>query len=247
MKDFVRTNINGILGTIIFHLLIVTALLAARLSVINRDGVSAIMIDFEAKDLSELDLAKLLPPDPRAEWEQYFENVLRSNIAVSESDVRPVPDQFRNMDPASRAELDQRIAEIMEQAKLGKMPELPEIPEITVGEETPRDNPEPDNQEEPYTGPTNIYYDLEGRRAIWLPVPIYKCPDEGTVTVDILVNQLGYVVQARVFATAKNFNEECLFNAAMDAALKARFNKDSTSPVRQSGSITFHFQPQKVL
>ena len=246
MKDLIRTNINGILGTIIFHLLIVAALLAARLSVINRDGVSAIMIDFEAKDLSELELAKLLPPDPRAEWEQYFENVLRSNIAVSESDVRPVPDQFRNMDPASRAELDQRIAEIMEQAKLGKMPELPEFPEISVEEEKTQEGSEPHKEEEPYTGPTNIYYDLEGRKALWLPVPIYKCPDEGIVKVDILVNQLGYVIQARVFATAKNFNEECLFSAAMDAALKARFNKNSSSPARQPGTITFHFQPQKV-
>ena len=149
MKDFIRTNINGILGTIIFHLLIVVALLAAQLSVINRDGVSAIMIDFEAVDLSELDLAKLLPPDPVAEWEQYFENVLRSNIAVSESDVRPVPDQFRNMDPASRAELDQRMAEIMEQAKLGKMPEVPEFQEISVEAEKAQEDSEPDKQEEP--------------------------------------------------------------------------------------------------
>ncbi len=241
MREFFRENINGILGTVIFHLLLVVFFMAGRLSVFDQEHLAAIMIDFQAQDP---ELPELLEQENRTRYEYYLDNILRRNIAVDEAIERPVPDQFQNINPETMQELDQRMAEILRQAALGNMPVLQEIPEISMEESKPQEIEEK-KAEEPYTGPTNIYYKLDGRRALWLPVPIYKCPDKGNVTVDILVNQLGYVIQARVLAIAANFNEECLFDAAISAALKARFNHSSSAPVRQAGTITFHFQPQE--
>lgn len=221
-------------------MLIIVSFMAARLSTVNQDDISAIMIDFNIAELPDI---KIPEPETRTAYEQYLDNVLRSNIAVNEAEERPVPDQFKNLDASETNELDQRLAEILKQASSGQMPVLPEFPEISMEVNKPEEKKEQKN-DQPYTGPTNIYYNLQGRRALWLPVPIYKCPDKGIVTVDVLVNQLGNVVQARVNNNPKNFNEECLFEAAISAALKARFNQSASSPVRQAGTITFHFQPQ---
>ena len=240
MKRFFIKNINGILGTIIFHLLIIVSFMAAQLSTVDQDEKSAIMIDFQDIEIPDM---KIPEPETRSAYENYLADVLRSNVAVNQAEDRPVPDQFKNLDPSLTEELDQRVAEILNQASTGKMPVLPEFPEISLELIKPEEKKE-QKKDEPYTGPTNIYYNLQGRRALWLPVPIYKCPDKGIVTVDVLVNQLGNVVQARVNNNPKNFNEECLFEAAVSAALKARFNQNSAAPARQAGTITFHFQPQ---
>jgi hypothetical protein len=240
MRSFFINNINGILGTLVFHLLIIAIFMAARLSSVNQDDTSGIMINFDMAELPDIEIPK---PETRTAFEQYLDNVLRSNMAVNEAEERPLPDQFKNLDASETRELDQRVAEILQKASAGQMPVLPEFPEISMEVNKPEEKKE-QKKAEPYTGPTNIYYNLQGRRALWLPVPIYKCPDKGIVTVDVLVNQLGNVVQARVNKNPVNFNEECLFEAAISAALKARFDQNAGAPTRQAGTITFHFQPQ---
>lgn len=244
MNAFFRNNLNGILGTIVFHLLIIAAFMALELSTANRDHLSAIMIDIDL--MEQLDMADdQIQPDPVMTENQYWEHVLRRNIAVSESNDRPVPDQFKNMNASQQQELEDRLSEILQQANQGNLPDFPDQPEITMQEPLREEIQDVDVEPEPYQGPSNIFYNLPGRQAIWLPVPIYRCPDKGIVTVLITVNQLGYVIQAAVREKASGYNQECLQDAAVDAAMKARFNHSQSFPQRQSGTITFHFQPQR--
>lgn len=95
-----------------------------------------------------------------------------------------------------------------------------------------------------YKGPTNIYYDLANRYDMRLIVPVYKCEGTGLVVISIEVNQLGNVVSALV-VNAKSVDNDCLIKAATDAARRTRFNADyQKAPVRQKGSITYHFIAQ---
>lgn len=220
--------------------------MALELSTVNRDHLSAIMIDLDL--LEQLDIPDdQIQPDPVMTEEQYWENVLRRNIAVSESNDRPVPDQFKNMDAVQQQELEERLSEILHQANQGILPDFPDQPEISMLETIREENQDSDVEPDPYQGPSNIFFNLPGRQAIWLPVPIYRCPDKGIVTVHITVNQLGYVIQAVVTERASGYNEQCLQDAAVNAAMKARFNHNQSFPQRQTGTITFHFQPQKRL
>ena len=78
-------------------------------------------------------------------------------------------------------ETEERLRELEELAK----------EEISMeGEESEQTPPEP------YDGPTNIYYKLEYRYHLRLPVPVYKCQGSGVVVVNIVVDQQGRVVQA---------------------------------------------------
>lgn len=81
------------------------------------------------------------------------------------------------------------------------------------------------------------------RHAVRLPVPAYKCAGGGTVVVEIDVDRNGGVLSAAV-DKGRSSGDECMVTAALEMALRSRFNVDSSAPRRQTGSITYVFVPQ---
>jgi hypothetical protein len=122
---------------------------------------------------------------------------------------------------------------------------LRELQEMESDENIIADTDTPDKKEPfVFKGKTNIYYSLENRYHIRLPVPVYKCEGFGIVEVQIFVDQKGYVVNAQVPNLGDSMNELCLADAAKSAAMATKFNTDFDSPIRQQGTITYHFQSQ---
>jgi hypothetical protein len=240
MVRFLKENINGVLGTVIFHLLLVILILMTRLSSYEHQPEHSILIEFdtdvseeEFREYAEALLAQNLQ-DPAS--------ALTRNIAVNVSENRPVPDQFKEMTPEEVSELESRINEILNDAANGIMPksELPEINFDPPVEEVLQKS----DDAEPYTGPTTITYDLPGRNHLRVPVPVYKCPDGGIVEVNIAVDQQGRVVRASIDSEPGNFGETCNHQMALEAALNSRFSQSINAPGIQSGTITFYFQKQ---
>lgn len=97
--------------------------------------------------------------------------------------------------------------------------------------------------QETYQGPSVLTYTLDGRRAIHLSNPAYKCLYGGDVTVNIEVNQNGYVVAANV-DKSKSISDPNLQAAAIQAAKSSRFTASSTAPKKQRGTIVYRFIPQ---
>ena len=91
-------------------------------------------------------------------------------------------------------------------------------------------------------GNVTVRYSLEGRYGTDLPIPAYQCEGGGEVTVNILVNRSGRVVDATVAkgATAA----KCHIDKAVSAARSSQFNADVDAPERQQGTITYIFIPQ---
>jgi TonB family protein len=87
-------------------------------------------------------------------------------------------------------------------------------------------------------------YVLEGRNDLELPAPSYTCRKEGRVVIDIKVNQKGEVKSATVNTTRSNTTNECLINAALQYAKRARFNQNFNAASLQSGTITFVYARQ---
>lgn len=243
ITDIIRENINGILGTIVFHLLIVVIIMATRLSTIREEYEERVFIQFETNISEEefRDLTESLMADGN-DLREDAEGRLRRDIAVNVSEERPVPDDFKNMSESELSELEQRINEILQNAADGIMPELDQ-PEIEF--ELPTEIVRPENNEgEFYTGPTTITYDLPGRKHIRMPVPVYKCPDGGIAEVSITVNRIGRVINATINNSPSNFNEVCIYEMAIEAALGSRFSVSYDAPEVQNGTITFYFQKQ---
>lgn len=243
MLSFIRENINGFLGTLIFHLLLVVVIMATRLSSVSHQPEQSMLIEFDS-DVTEEEFRELTESlMNRGEFDEDPESdQLRRNIAVNVSEERPVPDEFREMSPDQMSELDDRVEEILNNAANGKMPE-PEQPDMNF--KLPTDTPDQENiNDEPYTGPTTITYDLAGRIHLRMPVPVYKCPGGGIVEVKISVNRHGKVISANIDGEPESFNERCIFQMALEAATGSIFDEKSDAPPVQDGTITFHFQKQ---
>ena len=94
-----------------------------------------------------------------------------------------------------------------------------------------------------YKGPSILSYFLEGRHGIYMPVPAYKCRGGGDVVVLIDVNKQGYVTSVEIDKKRSN-GDECVRDAAMQAALLSRFSPSPTGEANQKGNIVYRFIPQ---
>lgn len=84
---------------------------------------------------------------------------------------------------------------------------------------------------------------LEGRSVMGtLPFPIYNVNKQGKVVVLIRVDQYGKVISARAGYKGTTVQDKTLWDAAVRAALEAKFNVSSNSPAIQEGTITYKFK-----
>lgn len=86
-----------------------------------------------------------------------------------------------------------------------------------------------------------ISYDLSGRGSVSLPKPAYDSPEQGRVVVKIWVNREGIVTRAQAGVKGTTITDQNLQNVARDAALKAVFTPDPKAPEVQTGTITYNF------
>jgi hypothetical protein len=239
LDEKMQENAAGILGTIAFHLVLISIFLVAKISNEKKLMRDMILIDFVEEVIEEqIDLEE---PDP--EFEELLANYLeenKSNVPVNlatqvdqeistDKYVQELENDLNANRPDEWKETEERLKELEELAN----------EEISMEAEESEQSPP-----EPYDGPTNIYYKLEYRYHRILPVPVYKCQGSGVVVVNIVVDQQGRVVQTETEKPGETANEICLADAAKSAAMKTRFNRDLDAPVRQTGSITYHFIAQ---
>lgn len=89
-------------------------------------------------------------------------------------------------------------------------------------------------------GSGNGNYSLGDREALTKPKPLYDCQEEGKVVVDIKVDRNGKVVYASVGKGTTN-TAECLTAKAIQAAYKTQWQAKNGAPIEQRGKITYHF------
>ncbi|MDE7128559.1 MAG: energy transducer TonB [Bacteroidales bacterium] len=88
---------------------------------------------------------------------------------------------------------------------------------------------------------------LKGRNAVngYLPKPEYKADKDGIVVVDIWVDNYGEVKKATINPDLTRVTDNTLWQAAINAAKKARFNMTMDAPPMQQGTITYKFTIKK--
>ncbi len=90
-----------------------------------------------------------------------------------------------------------------------------------------------------------ISYDLGGRGVRSLPKPTYNSPEQGRIVVSIKVNRQGQVTYASAGAKGTTISENNLRQQAESAARKTMFAPDADAPEEQRGTITYVFVKQK--
>jgi len=86
-----------------------------------------------------------------------------------------------------------------------------------------------------------LRYNLSGRKMTQEPVIKDDSPHEGTVVVDIIVDQRGKVLRATPGARGSTTTNPTLYKKARDAAMQTRFSAKPDAAEQQKGQMTFTF------
>jgi len=238
----------GILGTISIHLMIAISLLIFKMNVTSTYNRYDIEVNFkneylpitpEEKEILDRQEAIAITKAIR----QGLEASTIKNIAVDETKSNELNPTLQDDRGTNASDLYGEASRLKEQMNTNKdkydqslLKGTEEIPN------TPNKNIKP-KEESKYKGPAVISYFLEGRKAMELPVPAYKCQFGGQVVVDIEVGRDGKVLKADI-DSKNSIADECINTAAIKSALESSFTVSTQSAPRQKGSITYLFVPQ---
>ncbi len=232
-----RENKAGLYLTVAFHLLLLIILLASRINYLIREETSFIL-DFTKEELlEEIARREQLREEVSKELDDLISgrNAIR-NVAVDAS-RRNEPlrdDRFR--DPSVVYDEARRLQERLEASRREAEANRATEQSVAIPEREQRST-------QSYTGPSVISYFLEGRKALSLPIPVYKCVGGGDVNVTIVVNRRGYVIAAMV-KPHQSSSDKCLQEYAIRAARSSRFTASTSAPERQTGEIVYRFIAQ---
>lgn len=92
-------------------------------------------------------------------------------------------------------------------------------------------------------GTSGTSISLAGRNPESLPKPVYSSQAQGKVVVEISVDKNGNVTRARAILKGSTIQDESLWKSAENAARKAKFDPKPGSAI-QTGTITYKFKLQ---
>lgn len=89
---------------------------------------------------------------------------------------------------------------------------------------------------------SGVSFDLSGRTSKQIPRPSNNFKKGGTVVVTIFVNRLGNVSRAEYNPKGSTTMDAQLISLARQAAMKAKFSPNEDAPEEQKGTITYNFE-----
>lgn len=241
IKKYVIPHRRGIMGTVIFHLILAIFLLSMEISRVAVHTEMEVLMDVPAPE----ELLKQLEEKQRKEEirqkssTEAVEKMLRS-IATNEN----APER-KNKEVRVQEYVDEIMRELeTEGGKRYVAHKDKNYKQDSIQHLRDRREQELDSLKSTfYSGESSVSYNLKERYARFLPIPVFKCEFGGVVVVEITVNRKG-VVQKAVVIDADSQEDDCLRRVAVDAAERSRFNEKNSAPVLQKGTITYHFVKQ---
>lgn len=229
----------GFYSTVIFHLLVIIGFLLTGIHGIIREETSFVLDFTKQEELEQMEKVVQMKEQASKEIDDILsgrapDNQYR-NVAVDRSSKALKDDRFKNPNQvydeakALQKKLDASRREAMK--------------EQGADDAVSGENKESNNKAQTYKGPSVISYSLDGRKSISLPIPVYKCYGGGDVSVRILVNKKGYVVDAQVIDSV-SAPDDCIRRYAVDAAKRSRFTASASAPDKQAGEIVYRFIAQ---
>ncbi|MCP4310354.1 MAG: hypothetical protein GY790_03745 [Bacteroidetes bacterium] len=244
IKKFFRKNLNSILYTLIFHLVVLIVLLFSRVEVMKRGLEIGINLEFQEKTVEDfLDKEEI---DVSAEW---LEEVMRQREAASNRAVNVnAEDQFSqdiSTDDYVNDLLDQ-IEQARNQEDREKLEELQAI--LASADYVPPAEESDDEEQGEFTGPTTITYEFIDeplqRKKVDLTIPVYRCQGSGLVRVAITVAPDGTVLNSEIKGAIEGTDKVCFADAALSAARSSLFRIDISAPAKQRAIVTYSFVAQ---
>jgi TonB family protein len=244
--EFIKRNINGILGTIVFHLIIVIIAMASGIETKVQYQETYMLIEPQYLDEIEQEKEKT---DAEAKY--------------GDIDIEQYINEIRNVGSNYRGGASPEELQAMSQEKLKAMYEAEMLREKygddyekmmnTSYEDYLKENNTPGNKtgqsdnstNESYAGPALVFVELENpkRGKTYIEVPVFTCRHGGTVIINISIDTDGRVKSANIISVKSSGDGDCIGNAARNAALNSKFTTAAGGKL-EYGKITYQFIQQ---
>jgi len=245
IKELYRNNIYGLMGTLVFHILLFLFFSLSELNLkVKTEKEEAVLLDFTA--LEKVEELPKPEPEKNSATDQSTKSGQQnlSNRAVNDAPNKnktTKDDRFFDANYKQDIEDAKKMVANVNKQLSKKIPEIKkyEMPEATT------EGQNPDSIKNViYSGKSNIHYFLENRFHVRLPIPVYLAKSGGEIKVDIQVDRSGRVVKAELRSSKASSNDPMLTEYALQAAENTLFNSDNKAPNIQKGSITYKFVAQ---
>nr|WP_320021849.1 hypothetical protein [uncultured Draconibacterium sp.] len=241
--ELYRRNVYGVIGTLVFHILLFSAFLLADVDIKGNVKEESILVEFP-EEMLEPEIAEPETQEENTDHPNSEQNTnTRTNIASNRSateNTTTSTDEFFDDEYLKEVEAAKQLVSNVNK-NLAK--ETVDLSDIKMPVETTEGMDRDSIKNVIYAGESNIVYYLENRYHISLPVPVYLSQGGGTVIVDIVVNRQGRVVDAEP-RDDNSIRDKQLFAYAKEAASRTVFNSDNSAPARQKGTIQYTFVAQ---
>ncbi len=244
---FYYKHIYAIIGTIVFHIILIGVLLLQNLSEARpHNDESEMIIDMEllkkvVEEIEEPEQKDRVEATSSAQMTNRVSRFSDKSETTSFSEKRSnnkdpfFDDEFRK----EMADAEALVNDVSKQ--LGK--KTKSVQEYAMPEETTDGMKPEDIPNTIYSGESNIQYDLKNRYHLRMPIPVYLAKAGGKVVVNIWVNTSGKVVKTEI-KSIENAKDPLLAEYALQAAERTVFNKDNSAPNPQRGTISYIFVAQ---
>jgi hypothetical protein len=235
LKEKQRNTLNGILGTIIFHMAIIILFMIFKLGEVKRKHLETVQIEF----LNELTRIEDLLAEKNEEPVDIkpLDAQTAKNIAVNVAEKLNQEISTDKYLEEVKEELD--IEELNQQLSR----DIPEENAPEFVEHTDNQKEKEKIKQEKYKGRTRITVNLRNRTIRKQDVPVYRCESGGIVVIHIMVDQSGNVIDASYSNTSVS-RDECLIEEAIKYSYRFKFSSDLSGEPKQRGTITYEFIPQ---
>ena len=231
---------TGFYATIIFHLVVLIIFLLTAIHGVVSEETSFVLDFSKFEELEKIAKQEEVKAKASKEIDDLLSGKISPNqyrnVAVDRNSKPLKDDRFKN--PNQVYDEARELQKKLDASRAAALREQQGEDAATTGNENL-----PDSNAPQYKGPSVISYSLDGRKAMSLPVPAYKCQGGGDVSIQITVNRKGYVTAASVIGNVSSA-DECIVRSAIAAAKRSRFTASSTASDKQIGEIVYRFIAQ---
>ena len=244
LLDWLKEHRHGVMGTVIFHLVLAIFLVCVGISRLDSQQRMEIEIDMPEPEIVQQKQEEQKKKEQilQQSADEEVNEMLRS-LAVNEDAVK------KNAETQPHERVEEYIEQIQEEIDSDyggryRANKNKHYKEDSIRVQRDKKERMLDSlQSTVYVGKSSVSYNIKGRYKTYLPSPVYKCEFGGKIVVAVVVNRQGRVIKAEVVDAESN-KDDSLREVAVDAALKSEFNVDEKAPERQTGTITYNFVKQ---
>ena len=244
LLDWLKEQRHGVMGTVIFHLVLAIFLVCVGISRLDSQQRMEIEIDMPEPEIVQQKQEEQKKKEQilQQSADEEVNEMLRS-LAVNEDAVK------KNAETQPHERVEEYIEQIQEEIDSDyggryRANKNKHYKEDSIRVQRDKKERMLDSlQSTVYVGKSSVSYNIKGRYKTYLPIPVYKCEFGGKIVVAVVVNRQGRVIKAEVVDAESN-KDDSLREVAVDAALKSEFNVDEKAPERQTGTITYNFVKQ---